>query len=436
MVLWRTLTRPPAVTVDGWAYAAWGQAVLRGERPLFDLGYTTPKPLAVALGSIVAPLPPQRAFAVVVAVALGAVAASLFAAAYRDGGPVAAVVALAVLVLGVAFNSIAAFAYVDAVVTALVLAAIALRGRLRIGALVLAGLLRPEAWVLAAVGGFSESAGSLTRRVGHAVLAGAIAPVLWVVSDLVLMGDPLGTSHWRRDAPGTETTRAWLSIPGDIWGVLSRHGGALVVFFGVAGLCVHFLKSRREGRADPLPLAVLIVWTLFYALETRTNGILPGRYLLPVVGVLALGCGLLVAPVLQTWLGRVSVWPAVAAGAVVLVVAVLATDPPPNLPRSTARNAALLETRPVIESALSCGKVGTTRGSAAQGVIPQLAAASRRSLHEFGIYPRGGPYAAVLDYRPRWQPGREINTLPPWALQETALGPLAVAPGCGPLSGP
>ena len=156
--VWRSLSWKPAVRVDGWAYAAWGQALVRGERPLFDLGATTPKPLAALIGVFVVPLPADRAFAMVAALALALVAASLFAAAAREAGVVAAAISVASFAVGVDLNVVVAFGYIDAVVSALVLAGIALRGRLRIGALVLAGLLRPEAWVLAALAGFGETA--------------------------------------------------------------------------------------------------------------------------------------------------------------------------------------------------------------------------------------------------------------------------------------
>ena len=141
--LWRSLAWEPAVRVDGWAYAAWGQALARAERPLFELGATTPKPLAALIGLVVVPLPPERALALVAAVALAAIAASLFAAAFREAGTVAAVVAVAAFAFGVELNVVIAFGYIDAVVAALILVGIALRGRSRVGALVLAGLLRP-----------------------------------------------------------------------------------------------------------------------------------------------------------------------------------------------------------------------------------------------------------------------------------------------------
>jgi hypothetical protein len=431
--LWRILAWQPAVTVDAWAYAAWGQALARGERPLFDLGATTPKPLGALLGALVVPLPPERAMAVVVALALGTLAASLFAAAYREGGAVAAAVAVVVLAAGARLNVIAAFAYIDAVVAAFVLAGVALRGRLRIGALVLAGLLRPEAWALAAVAGFSETVGSLRRRTGGALLAGAVAPALWILSDLALMRDPLGTLHWQSQRRGELDVGnvPWTDVPGDFWEALTKASSPVLLFAGLLGLALHYVRALRRGHpADPLPLATAVVWLLLLALETHFAGGVNPRYLLPVVPLFALGCGLLAAPFLPSRLLVRSPWPAVAVAAGALVFLTISGSMGAGMPRVMATNAAIGATRPAVESVLSCGRLGVTRRTVVRGVIPQLAASTRHSLYEFGIYRRGERFAGVLH-----APRRERPTdrgLPSWPRYDTSLGPLAVAPGCAP----
>jgi hypothetical protein len=430
--LWRTLAWQPAVTVDAWAYAAWGQALARGERPLFDLGATTPKPLGALLGALVVPLPPERAMAVVVALALGTLAASLFAVAYREGGAVAAAVAVVVLAAGARLNVIAAFAYIDAVVAAFVLAGVALRGRLRIGALVLAGLLRPEAWALAAVAGFSETAGSLRRRTGGALLAGVVAPALWILSDLALMGDPLGTLHWQSQRRGELDVGnvPWTDVPGDFWEALTKASSPVLLFAGLLGLALHYVRALRRGHpADPMPLATAVVWLLLLALGTHFGGLNP-RYLLPAVPLFALGCGLLAAPFLPSRLLVRSPWPAVAVAAGALVFVTISGSMGARMPRVMATNAAIGATRPAVESVLSCGRLGVTRRTAMRGVIPQLAASTRHSLYEFGIYRRGERFAGVLHAPRREQP--TDRGLPSWPRYDTPVGHLAVAPGCAP----
>jgi hypothetical protein len=432
--LWRTLTWRPAVRVDGWAYAAWGQALARGERPLFDLGATTPKPLAALIGVLVVPLPPERALALVAALALGAVAASLFAAAYREGGAVAAAIAVVALAVGARLNVVVAFGYIDAVVSALLLAGVALRGRLRIAALALAGLLRPEAWVLAAVAGFTETAGSLRRRAVSALVAGVLAPALWILSDVALIRDPLGTLHWQSARRGEAVEHvSWTDVPGDFWAALTKEGHALLVVAGLLGLALHYARARRRGSADPLPPAVVVVWSLLIALETHYGARLTSnpRYLLPVVPVLALGSGLLAGQFLPNQLRVRTPWPAVAVAAGALILVTVSMDIGPGVPRRMAKNAAIAATRPAVESVLSCGRLGVTRPTEARDVIPQLAASSRRSLYEFGIYRKRGRFAAILHVTQRTRPAEPV--LPPWPRHDTALGPLAVAPGCAAL---
>jgi hypothetical protein len=428
--LWRVLAWQPAATVDAWAYAAWGQAIARAERPLFDLGATTPKPLAALLGTLVVPLPPERALAVVVALALGALAASLFASAYREGGAVAGAVAVVALAAGARLDVAVALAYIDVVVAALVMAAVALRGRLRIGALVLAGLLRPEVWPLAAAAGFSETAGTVRRRVGGALVAGLAAPALWLLADLALTRDPLGTLHWqskRQDQVGVDDL-PWTEVPGEFWAALTREGHVVLVLAGLLGLGLHYVGARRRGSTDPIPLAVVGVWSLVLVLEARYGGELNARYFLPVVAVLALGCGLLAAGLVPTRLRVSSPWPGAGVAAGALVLAALLMGLGQGVEREIARNEAIAGTRPAVESVLSCGRFGATRRTARRGVIPQLAASTRSSLYDFGVYRRGGRFAGVLHFAPGSLQGEAA--LPPWPIHDTPLGPLAVAPGC------
>jgi hypothetical protein len=427
--LWRLLSWPPAATVDAWAYAAWGQALARAERPLFELGATTPKPFAAMLGAVAAPLPAERAFAVVVALAAGALAAALFAAAYREGGAVAAAVAVVALAFGAGLPTLVAFGLVDVVVAALVMAGVALRGRWRIGAFVLAGLLRPEAWALAAIAGFAETAGSLARRLGRAVAAGAAAPVLWILGDLVLTGDPLASLHWHFDRLGkySDESIAWPDLPAELWTRLGNAAGTVVVLAGLLGLGLHYVRARRRGAVDWLPLAVVVVWPLLLVLQAGYGANLKGRYLLPVAAVLALGCGLLVGTFLTSPRLR-SAWGAVAVAASAFVFVALSADVPRGMQASIERNEAIAATRPTLESVQACGRVGVTRAGVRRGLIPQLAASTRSSLTGFGVYRPNGDFVAVLHYSPRRPP--PDPPLPPWPHRVTPLGPLAVAEGC------
>lgn len=429
--LWRTLAWEPAVRVDGWAYAAWGQALVRGERPLFELSATTPKPLAALLGALVVPLPPERALAVVAALALGVLAASLFAVARREAGAAAAVIAVVVLAVAARLDLVVAFGYIDAVVAALVMTAIALHGRVRIAPLVLAGLLRPEAWLLAAVAGFGETKGSVWRRAAAALAAGAIAPALWILNDLVLMRDPLGTAHWQSQRWQEMKTVdvPWTDVPGDFWAALNGQANIALVLAGLIGLALHYGRSRRGGPKDTLPLAVAIMWSSVSALQIHSGGVNP-RYLLPLAAVLALGCGLLAAEIFPKRLQPGSPWLGAALAAVGLALVTATMGLAPAVSGQIERNEAIAATRPAVEAVLSCGRLGVTRRIRARDAIPQLAASSRQSMDDFGIYRDRGRFAAVLHRTSRTRP--VDRALPPWPRYETPLGPLAVAPSCNP----
>jgi hypothetical protein len=220
----------------------------------------------------------------------------------------------------------------------------------------------------------------------------------------------------------------WTHIPGEFWDALTREGGAVLTIAGFLGLAIHYARGRRSGPADPLPLAVAVGWSLLLAVETRYGTELNARYLFPVVAVLALGCGLLVAAVAPSRLRVGSPWPAAAVAAGALVTAVAFMGLGPAVTREMARNEALVTSRPLLESVLACGRLGVSGKRRALAVIPKLAASSRRPLHEFGLYPGRGPFAGVLHSTLGFPVARP--TLPPWPSRSTGLGPLAIAPGC------
>lgn len=184
----------------------WGRELLDGRLPGFD-AYRAPTqhPLAVAVGTLLAPLGEGLAPRAFVLLGVGGFCA-LVAGIYRLGQEsfstaVGAVAALLVLTrLDYAF--LAARGYVDIPYLALVVWAGVLEAhRPRASAapwvlLTLAGLLRPEGWVLLGFYGLWRAWPG--RRV-VALLPAAIAPALWVLTDLVVTGDPLFSFHYTSD---------------------------------------------------------------------------------------------------------------------------------------------------------------------------------------------------------------------------------------------
>ena len=219
VMIWLVASWGPSQSSDAWAYTAWGQALARGQQPLYDQALTTPKPLGLAIGALVSPLQPQRGFQIAVVVSLAGLAAALFWAAFRVAGTVGAVVALGALGLSNVVSDALHSALIDGVAVALVMLALATRGRVRLGCLFLAGVARPEAWILCGIAAYAEAAGSRSRRLVVGAVATAAAPAVWVAVDFALSGDPLASLH-RAHAIGDVTrggqTASIASLPRSI----------------------------------------------------------------------------------------------------------------------------------------------------------------------------------------------------------------------------
>ena len=436
ILIGRVLAWPAATGYDAWAYTAWGQALARLERPLFELGATTPKPLATLLALPVVPLPPERAFPLVVAVFMGALAGALFAAALRQAGTVAAVGATVALVFGVRLEPILWFGHSDGITAALVLLGVALRGWPRVAALVLAGLLRPEAWLLAGFAAAWEARGTL-RRVAFGLGALVLPALLWLFLDLVLAGDALATQNWREGRePVDYGTLGSVEVTRRVWDRLTEAVHPAIVVVGVLGLALHLWRSR--GR-DPLPAVAVVLWTGALAIERELGIELNARYFLPVAALLALGCGLGAGVLVPERVRDRFPLPAAAAAVAILALAAATMGfGPARL--EAARADAVREALPLLERPLACGTLATTGTRQSAAVIPQLAASARESLHGFAVYEPSGRYAGVLLFEAhRFESGRKARglrrqteraELPPWPREETPLGPLAVDPEC------
>jgi hypothetical protein len=421
----RTFTWPSASSNDAWAYAAWGQALARGEQLVYNTA-TTPKPLATVLAAIVSPLPPNRAWALVVALALGVLVAALLAAGYREAGVLGGVVAVGAFVFAAPLERVIWTSLVDAVTAALVVLAIALRGRARVASLVLAGLLRPEAWVLSALAGYVESAGSRLRRLLLGIGAGVVPLLLWTAFDLAVTGDPRASRRFQ------ETGELLDQGPREALGLFRAavtESGALFALIGGVGLLAHAWRKRRGGEF-PFPLAVGFLWSASLLAETVYGFELNVRYLFPLVAVLALGWGLLIGGFAPPVRGRqtVLVWAAAAVVVAVTGLAVLRMDFGRGAQRPERVNQALEQSLPAIEPILDCGgDVGLVGRRHVGSTIARLAAGTQTSLTRFEPVEPGqaSRYTAILAVN-----GSQADRLPAWPVRETSIGLLAVNPRC------
>jgi hypothetical protein len=426
VLTWRASTWTPSQTPDAWAYISWGQALAHGRAPLYDRTLTTPKPLGFVLGIAVSPLEPQRAFQIGVIGFLALLAAALFWLGFREGGVVGAVVAVAVLGASTILAQSLQGALVDGVVTGLVVTALVTRGRTRVATLFVVGLARPEAWVLTGIAAYAECPGDRRRRALVGVAATGAAPFVWVLVDFAFTGDLFASAHRASailDITHGGHTSSLASLPGPIARAILTEVGVAVTVVGGLGLIAMTVRSARRHELDPLPLALVVIWSLGILAEAR-NLPFKARFLFPVAPSFWLGLAFLAGLLTRRWRPGGSI------AAFVLASIAFAVGVH-GMPAPSDREALVLRAVPTVERALECGRVDVT-GHARKGgaghyppaIAPVFAASARRSLRDF-VYGVGPP------------PGRAVVILgdgrPPhgWVARRFVFGTVAHAPGCG-----
>lgn len=435
LLLARSLSWPSASSYDAWAYAAWGQAIGRGEQLVYNVS-TTPKPLASLLAAIVSPLPPSRSWGVVVVLALGVLVGGLLAAGYRDAGTIGAAVAAVAFVVVAPLDWILWLSLVDAVTAALVVLGIALRGPARIAAFVLAGLLRPEAWPVCALAAYVELNGSRAGRALGALVFAALPAAIWVAFDLAFAANPLATRDFQEGIGADElgeTVSLGLVGALDRFGAMVADAGTIFYVVGSVGLLVHAWREFPERNLS-FPLAVALVWAGALLAETMYGFELQLRYLLPLTAILALGWGLLAGSFIRSaWNRRPALlWGAVAAALVATSLHVARMEFGSTARRQQSVSLAMQRSLPAVEPVLACGRLGLVGRRAIGGTISLLAAETRTPLSRFERAVSSPPerYAGILAVR-----GKKNSLLPTgWPRRQTELGPLAVNPECpGPI---
>ena len=278
----------------------WGQDLAHGRLPDFDLPLTpTPHPLATLGGLVLSPFGDGAETIVVVLafLALGMLAYTTYALGALWFGPAAGVLAALIIITREPVLSFGVRAYIDIPYVAFVLAALLVEARRpRAGTpvfvlLLVAGLLRPEAWLFAAVYWLWLGRGGefQRRRLIEFAAMAAAGPVLWVLTDLLLAGDPLysltGTQE-NADVLNRKTglDEVPITVPRRLGEILREP-----VLLGAAVGLPLTLWLRRE-RALPGIAAGVIALAAFCVLAAAGLPIL-GRYLLLPAALLAIFCG-------------------------------------------------------------------------------------------------------------------------------------------------
>ncbi len=152
----------------------------------------------------------------------------------------------------------------------------------------LAGLMRPESWLLAAAYALYVMRGRATRaKLGLAAMAVA-APVLWALCDLAITDDPLFSLHNTQDAAIRIGRPRGLGKALHLTSsYLSEMLGGQVIWCGLAGcLAALYLLYRRAL----IPVAVLALGLGGFLVLGVMHLPLLRRYLFPAGAVLALFC--------------------------------------------------------------------------------------------------------------------------------------------------
>ena len=367
----------PFMNPDNLAYLAWGRELRGGSLPTAENALTTPHPVPIVLMAIAGGiLSPLATWAALTIAGLVAVVAGATLVAWRSAETPGVAGALLTLALAGSIWSAGPLRGIDWLAAGAVGVALALppeRRRARLVFLVLAGLVRPEAWLLPPL---LVLAGDRTR-VRAAIAWGLAAPGLWVVFDGLLLGDPLLAFH-RTDA------LASIAAPGP--GLV----GVVELVFGAAGigLFIAWLGAYRLWRLDALPGIVLVAVPPALLAELAVGYPVRDRYALLLVPAVAGAVGSLVRLP-----GPIRIVGSAILVALALVLAALHDVSGRRLPltRERAQAAAIDAHLPV------CARIGVAGlGVRTAGLLPPLAVLTDRPLRRFVPEPAPGSVNVVL----------------------------------------
>jgi hypothetical protein len=323
-VVW-WLAVPTYPNYDAYYHLVWGREFLDGLTPSFE-AYAAPTqhPLYVGYAALVGLVgeDADRLLVLTTLLCLVVLAWGTWRLALALFGPWPALLATLFVGSSFAFLLYAVRAYVDVPFLALVVWAAVREVEGRKGAaglLVLAGLLRPEAWILAGLLWLWRwpRADAATRARGAVLVA--LAPVIWAAVDLAVTGNPLhsvtATSSLAEDL-GRE--RGIAKVPRLFVTQLADVARPPVALAGVIGAV---LAVREFGwRRMAIPLALLAAGVIaFTGTGIAGLSILPRYLTVPAVALCVFAgyavAGFTVLPAGHPWR---RLWGAGAAGAVVL----------------------------------------------------------------------------------------------------------------------
>jgi hypothetical protein len=290
-------------TYDALYAIAWGRELAHGETPQYFAPFTpAAHPGMNLLGALTRPLAPGGAilaFELFGLASLVALALGLFRFGEAVGGRWVGLAGALILLTRPETLGFGLGAAVDAPTAALVVWAAVLearrprRGTAVLVLLALAGLLRPEPWLLAGAYALWCILGLRPRSLAGAarlLALAAVGPAVWLLADWVVTGDPLSRFHTLAPAVGERTigessTTGLSAVPHVLSHDLGGWLGPVVLVLAAAG-CVAALVLERRRTAPAFAAVVLLL--LSFAASGATRAPLEQRYLFPAVALL---CG-------------------------------------------------------------------------------------------------------------------------------------------------
>jgi dolichyl-phosphate-mannose-protein mannosyltransferase len=371
VVAWALVPTYP--NYDTYYHLVWGRELLDGAKPTFA-AYAAPTehPLFLALCAALGLLGGDADRLVVLVCALSLVV--LAWGTYRVGEAVfgrwPGLLGAAFVGSSFAFLLYAARAYVDVPFLAIVLWAASVearaprRGRPVMALLAVAGLLRPEAWVLAGAYWLWCAWPPAERGLRVDLLALAVsAPLIWAGVDLWVTGDPLFSLHATSDlADELNRNRGLSDVPGSFVSFVVDAARPPVALAALAGAVLAW--RLRAGRALHVPLALFGAGVLtFVATGLAGLSVLPRYLTVPVVAVCivagygVLGFTTLPGGSLRRWWTRAAIGAAVLGAVFVAIKAPVVNRLTAELRfiRGTHADLRAILAAPPVQRSLACG---------------------------------------------------------------------------------
>jgi hypothetical protein len=296
--VWGFFAFPTYPNYDSYYSLLWGREILDGTLPSYDAYRApTPHPLAIAVGTILSPLGhgAERLWILLCVGSFVALVAGVYKLGREAFTPLVGLIAAVLVLSRLDFPFYAARGYIDVAYMALVVWAAVLearrprRGTSVLVMLAVAGMLRPEAWLISGLYFLWVAWPADWRtRAKYAVLA-ALGPLVWAGSDLIVTGDPLWSlTYTSAFAEELGRNKSASGLVPSIWEFLVKLDKLQVLVGGIVGLC---LAMTLVPRRSAVPGALLGIGIGTFLLVGLGGFSVIDRYLLVASMVVIVFCG-------------------------------------------------------------------------------------------------------------------------------------------------